>query len=573
MTKFKFHPNISNTHGYQRKLQFRLKILSVVLGLGFLSILSRILHLHISEGRFLKSQGDARTVRVITQAPFRGMIADRNGEPLAISTPVESIWINPQEFDLNHPYLKKLEELLHLDHQALKQRIETHQNKEFLYLKRHLVPELAMYIKSLNVPGLNIQTEYKRFYPLGEVTAHILGFTDLDDRGSEGLELSFNHWLSGSPGKKRIIRDRNGRRVEYIETLKAMQPGKDLMLSLDQRLQYIAYKELKEAVNQAHAIAGSVVILNVKTGEILAMLNQPSYNPNLKQKGDLEGRCRNRAVTDVLEPGSVMKTFAVLAALQSGVVSQHTEIDTAPGFMFLGSNKIQEIENKNYGRLTVAEIMQKSSNVGITKMTLMQPANNLWKTYKKLGFGEITGSGFPGERSGFVQQPHQKAWFVQATMSFGYGLNVTLLQLAQAYAILGAKGLKRPITFIKQPGPVPGEPIMKAELAEQMLGILTGVAQQKASNAKIDGYQVAGKTGSARKASKNGGYKAGEFMAFFAGLVPAKDPQFCILIMIDSPKGGIYYANQIAAPMFAKIAKQALYLWNIPQDNLTVFNH
>ncbi|MFM8455069.1 MAG: peptidoglycan D,D-transpeptidase FtsI family protein [Gammaproteobacteria bacterium] len=554
-----------NLNPVKSHLKVRLWLLSALLGLIVLGFLIRIIDLHVWEKGFLKSQGDARTLRVITQAPFRGMVADRNGEPLAISTPVESIWINPQEFELNHPYVENLAQFLELPLAELKAKIQINKNKEFLYLKRHLVPELAKHIKSLNMPGLNSRTEYRRFYPLGEVTAHVLGFTDIDDKGKEGLELGFNEWLSGQPGKKSIIRDRKGRRVEYLETLQEMRPGKNLILSLDQRLQYIAYKELKETVSRFNAEAGTVIILEVKTGEVLAMLNHPSYNPNLKQKKP-DARYRNRAVTDVLEPGSVMKTFAVLSALESGVVSPHTEIETSPGYLYLGSNKVQEIENRNYGRLNISGIMQKSSNVGITKLVLMQKPDQLWKTYLGLGFGESTGSGFPGEASGFVQKPHPKALFIQATMSFGYGLNVTPLQLVQAYASLGAGGVKRPISFLKKNGPVSGEQVILPAVAEQMIQILTSVTEQPASNAKVPGYKVAGKTGSARKVSLTGGYKAGEFFALFTGVVPAKDPKFAVLVMIDSPKSGANYANQVAAPLFAKIATQALQLWNVPPD-------
>lgn len=542
-----------------------------VLLLAFAAILValgwRVISLHIVEQRFLRHQGEARTVRVVSTSAYRGMVTDRHGEPLAISTPVDSIWLNPKEFCPDHPQLLALAGLLDLSLEQLLEKANRNAGREFVYLQRHVNPDVAAKIKALEVTGVHLKPEYRRYYPAGEVTAHVLGFTDIDDHGQEGLELAFEQWLAGAPGSKRVVKDRRGREVQILEGIREMCSGKDLVLSLDQRLQYLAYRELKAAVQAHQAVGGSAVVMDVQTGEILAMVNQPSFNPNLRIKLQTDGRFRNRAVTDVLEPGSVMKTFSVASALQHGEFTPASVVDTSPGWMVVGKNVVREDKNKNFGLLDVASILKKSSNVGVSKLTLSLPAGKLWDTYRGMGFGLATGCGFPGEVAGSLNRPSDKSAFVLATLSYGYGLNVTPLQLTQAYAVLGAGGIKRQATFLKQEQVPPGERVLDPAVARQVVDMLAMVVTQGSGvKAQVAGYQTAGKTGTARKVSANGGYESDRHVAVFAGLAPASHPRFAITIVIDDPKGALYYGSQVAAPVFSKIAAGALRLFNVRPD-------
>ncbi|MDB6096971.1 MAG: penicillin-binding protein 2 [Francisellaceae bacterium] len=550
------------------KLEYRGRyyILTGFLLLIVTALCWRIIGLQLYDKKFLISQGDARVQRVVTMAPYRGMITDRNGEPLAISTPVKSIWVNPKEIDLSDVKLPAIAKILQIDEKKLKEKIKRNSDKEFLYLKRQVNPDISNKISNLALNGIYQKSEYRRFYPAGEITAQILGFTNIDGQGQEGLELAYDDWLKGQAGQKRIIRDRTGRQVEYVEALKDMKSGQNLALSIDQRLQYLAYRELKEAVIRQKAEAGSVVILDVQTGEILAMVNQPSYNPNMRIKLRNDS-FRNRAVTDVFEPGSVIKTFSVLAALNDGQIKPTTLVDTSPGWLNIGGKIIREDKNKNHGIIDVATIMKKSSNVGVSKLILEAGPDKLWKTYARMGFGNLTGSGFPGESSGTLNRPHKNSPFVLATMAFGYGLTVTPLQLAQAYAILGAKGIKKQVQFLKTNNNTQDERVINPELAQQLVDILKGVIEQPGSNAKVIGYRVAGKTGTARKVGKHG-YSATEHISVFAGLIPAQKPRFSIVVMVDKPQNGLYYGNQVAAPLFSKIAAGVVRIFNIVPDVL-----
>lgn len=548
------------------KYKFRYVCLSFLLFSIIGCLTWRVVSLNVLNQKFLRQQGEMRTQRVVTLPAYRGMITDRFGEPLAISTPVDSIWLNPKEFNEDHPELLSLASLLDISLGEILEKKNKNATREFVYLQRHVNPELAKQIKSLDIPGIHLKSEYRRFYPAGETVAQVLGFTDIDDRGQEGLELSFNDWLEGAPGSKRIIRDRRGREVQTLEGIKDMRSGQDLVLSLDQRLQYLAYRELKAAVASHEAVGGSAVILDINTGEILAMVNQPSFNPNTRVKLQ-EGCFRNRAVTDVFEPGSVIKTFSVASALQNGHVTPATMVDTAPGWMMVGHDIVREDKNKNFGLIDVSTILQKSSNVGVSKLTLALPADRLFETYTKLGFGQNTGSGFPGEAAGTLNKPRRNGSFVLATLAYGYGMSVTPLQLAQAYAILGSGGIKRPISFLKQESTPPSERVMEASVANQVLDMLRSVVEQGSGRkAQVLGYQTAGKTGTARKISSQGGYQKDSHVAVFAGVAPASHPRFAVVVMIDDPKGAEYYGSQVAAPVFSKIAASALRLYNIPFD-------
>jgi cell division protein FtsI (penicillin-binding protein 3) len=410
-----------------------------------------------------------------------------------------------------------------------------------------------------------LRAEYRRYYPSGEVTAHVLGFTNIDDKGQEGLELAFDTWLQGKSGKKRIEQDRLGREVENLANLAEVQPGNDLVLSIDERLQYLAYKALKAAVIKHRAQSGNAVVLDVKTGEVLAMVSDPSFNPNKRERDGAKNHYRNTAVTDAFEPGSVIKTFSMASVLENTKITPATLVDTKPGFIKLQGKVIRDIHNN--GVLDVASILKESSNIGITKLVLNLQARELWETYDRLGFGWSTNSGFPGESPGVLNLPRPNQDFVLATMSFGYGLAVTPIQLAQAYAIIGAGGIKRPVSFLKLSEPPEGTRVLNANVAHQVLDMLTIAVEHERSNARVPGYHVAGKTGTVRKLGKNG-YEEGRYRAVFGGLAPAINPRIAIVVTINEPNTGEYYGNQVAAPVFANIAKGALRLLKIAPDLL-----
>lgn len=538
-------------------------LLTVVSGLAW-----RVVSLNVFEKNFLRYQGDARTIRVVGTPAYRGMVTDRNGEPLAISTPVNSVWVNPKELNVEHPQLLALAAILDISLEQLLEKVARNSGREFIYLQRHVPPAIAEQIKKLDIAGVRLKPEYRRYYPAGEVVAHVVGFTDIDEKGQEGLELAFDDWLQGKKGSKRVVRDRLGREIQILEGLREMRSGQNVVLSLDQRLQYLAYRELKAVVAEHQAASGSAVVLDVQTGEVLAMVNQPSFNPNLRIKCQSDGRYRNLAVLNKLEPGSVIKTFSVVSALQNGLVTPTSMVDTSPGWMTVGGHVVKEVKNKNFGILDVAGILKKSSNVGVSKLTLSLPPECLWETYTRLGFGSVTGSGFPGESAGTLNPP-KKGSFVLATMAFGYGMSVTPLQLAQAYATLGAGGIKRSVTFLKQSEISAGEQVIDPIVARQVVDMLASVVDQgSGGKAKVVGYHTAGKTGTARKISATGGYKEDSHVAVFAGLAPASHPRFAIVVVIDDPKGKLYYGSEIAAPLFSKIAAGALRLFNIPPDIL-----
>lgn len=548
------------------KYKCRYFILAVILLAMAGSLGCRVIYLQVFDTSFLKRQGAMRTIRVVDVPAYRGMITDRNGEPLAISTPVESIWVNPKEFEIDHPHMLALAGLLDMSLEAVLAKVTYYKEREFAYLKRHINPGIAERIKLLGIPGIHLKSEYRRYYPTGEVSAHVIGFTNIDDEGKEGLELAFDAALRGIKGSKRVVRDRRGREVQTLEDLRATRSGHNVALSIDQRLQYLAYRELKSAVLASGAEAGSAIVLDVQTGEVLAMVNQPSFNPNVRLKFRMDGRYCNRAVVFTLEPGSVAKTFSVINALQYGQVTPATLVDTSPGWIKVGGHLVREDRNKNFGIIDVATILKKSSNVGVSKLTLSTPPETLLTTYAKFGFGRSTESGFPGESTGTLVAPKPRS-FVETTMAFGYGMSVTPLQLARAYAALGAGGVLRPVTFLKQNDIPAGEQIVDPVVARQVLNMLSGVVEQGGSiKAKVVGYHTAGKTGTVRKVALSRGYQADRHVAVFAGLAPASNPQFAIVIVIDDPKTDLYYGSQLAAPVFSKIAAGALRVFNIPPD-------
>ncbi|MDA3869639.1 MAG: penicillin-binding transpeptidase domain-containing protein, partial [Gammaproteobacteria bacterium] len=430
----------------------RVSLLLVFL-MAVIVLLARALDMQILRSEFFQRQGDARQLRVVSIPAHRGQIVDRNGEPFAVSTPVNSIWLNPGAMGVSMHRVPELAQVLSMDAPSLKKKILAQQEREFMYLKRRVSPELAEKVMNLAIPGVALQDEYRRYYPTGEVAAHVIGFSNVDDNGQEGIELAFNDWLKGEPGRKRVIRDRLGRVFDDVEHLRSVEPGKPVVLSLDRRLQYLTYRTLKAAVIKHNAIAGSAVVLDAKTGVVLAMVSQPSFNVNDRSQLTPEAT-RNRSVTDVFEPGSTMKPLSMAAALESGVWNATTKIDTSPGYMKVQGNMIRD--SRNYGNLDVSGVITKSSNVGMSKIVLAIDADEQWDMYQNLGLGASSGSGFPGEAVGRLSTSALNSDFARATMAFGYGVSVTPLQLARAYTALAADGVLRPVSFLYQQNEVEG---------------------------------------------------------------------------------------------------------------------
>ncbi len=541
---------------------------TIVLGVMMLSaglLIWRAIDLQVTDGEFLQGQGDARHLRVVEIPAHRGMITDRNGEPLAISTPVDSVWVNPHELITNSDEWPRLARLLELDIDVLSQRLMTRQTREFVYIKRRINPDLAQQVKALGIPGVFLQREYRRYYPAGEVVAHVVGFTNVDDAGQEGLELAYDEWLQGHSGSKRVIKNRLGHVVEDVELINAPEAGKTLRLSIDRNIQYLAYRELKAAIRDHHARSGSIVVLDAKTSEVLAMVNQPSYNPN--NRGTLKSsHVRNRAVTDVFEPGSTMKPFTVAAALESKKYLPGNVIRTAPGYFRVGRDTVRD--TKNYGNLNLTDILVKSSNVGASKLALSLEPEKLWDVYAKSGFGALTYSGFPGEVSGLMKDHWKWSDIDQATFSFGYGMSVTSLQLARAYAVLANGGRMSTVSFLALDAPSPQEQVMDEAVARRVLKMMEAVVSEKGTGAKagVAGYRVAGKTGTVHK-SDIGGYSEERYLSIFAGMAPVSDPRLVAVVMINEPRTEAYQGGQAAAPAFSKVMSGALrQLGVVPDD-------
>lgn len=530
------------------------------------AIMARAVHLQVFNNEFLNEQADTRHLRTEKITAHRGAITDRNGEPLAISTPVDSVWANPAELAAAVDRVPALAQVLGLDSQLLMRRITRSMDKEFLYLKRHLSPEQAHRVMSLQLPGINIIREYRRYYPAGEVTGHLVGFTSVDDTGQEGLELAFNHWLAGESGAKRVLKDRLGRSVENVASIRPPHPGKDLRSSIDLRLQYLAYRALKAAIHRHRADSGSIVILDVRTGEVLAVVNQPTYNPNDRAQFTAE-RYRNRAITDIFEPGSSLKPLVVAAALESGAYQPGSMVDTAPGYVIVGPKKIED--KHELGRVSLTTILARSSNVGATKIAMSLEPDQLWATMAHFGLGALTESGFPGESAGLLT--HFSHWqeISQATLAYGYGVSVTPLQLAHAYAVLGSDGYMRPVSLVALDEPKPGKQVIDADTAVAVRRMLEEVIRPGGTGTKaaITGYRVAGKTGTAWKFAA-GGYSQDKYLSIFAGLAPASHPRLAAVVVIDEPRGSLYYGSDVAAPVFAEIMSESLRLLAVPPDAL-----
>ena len=541
--------------------RFRAPVVFGILLLLFAGLLVRSVWLQSIDNAFLQEQGSSRYSREIEVPAHRGRIVDRSGEPLAISTPVKSIWAFPAQVDTAPDKRAQLAAALEITPQALARRLDD--AGDFAFLAKQVPPEVAARVAALKVKGVHDQTEYRRFYPGGDTMSHILGFTGDGDVGQEGIELAQQEWLGGKPGSRRVIINRRGEIVEDIESIRAPQAGRDLALAIDSRLQYLAFRELKAAVEANKAKAGGLVILDAQSGEVLALANWPTYNPNARNRVARE-RMRNRALTDVFEPGSTMKPFTIASALESGKIRPDTVIQTAPGTLTIGPNTIHDAHVS--GALTVEQVIQKSSNVGAAKIALSLPPPTMWRTLSDAGFGTAPNTGFPGEVSGKLRPA--KTWkpIEQATMAFGHGISVNLVQLARAYTIFASDGELKPVTLLKGNGPVAGRPVVSAQTALAVRHMLELAVQPggTAPKAQVPGYRVAGKTGTAHKLEGRG--YGNKYVSSFVGFAPASAPRLIVAVMIDEPSTGVYYGGDVAAPVFSSVMGSALRMLATPPD-------
>lgn len=543
----------------------RLLVLGGFLALCATGLLARAAYMQVVTRDFYQDQGDARFLREVPIAATRGDIVDRNGEPLAISTPMVSLWVHPKSLAAARDRIPELAAAVGLDARALEESVLARADREFMYLRRRMTPEAADAVIARRIPGVNSMREFRRFYPSGEMFAHVVGTTNVDDRGQEGLEKLYDTWLLGVPGSKRIIRDRLGQVVETIEETRAAKPGSTLQLSLDRRIQFLAHRELKAAIFEHSASSGSMVIVDVTNGEVLAMANYPSFNPNAPEPD--QGVRRNRAVTDLFEPGSVVKAFTVAAGLESGKFKADTLIDTHPGTLPVANHIVRDV--RDFGIIDPTRLLTKSSNVAATRIALELENEHLVDMFARFGFGQPTGSQFPGEVAGYMPSAKGLGLVEKATLSYGYGLSVNALQLAQSYAALANGGRFRPATFLRNGNAdVAERALLDPEIARQVTAMLETVTGPEGSGQKavVPNYRVAGKTGTAKRAVR-GGYEK-SYVSVFAGLVPVSRPRLAAVIVINDPRGGSYYGGQVAAPVFGRVMDDALRLLNVPPDNL-----
>ena len=548
---------------------WRARLLLLLVFCGFMVLAARAFYLQGLHNDFLQQKGETRYARVVEISAHRGMVTDRNGEPLAVSTPVESVWASPADASLSTEQRFKLARLLGMDPAELRRRLADSE-REFVYLKRQLPPEQAAKVVQLNLPGVFLQREYRRYYPAAEVTAHVVGFTGVDDNGQEGIELAYQEWLAGKRGSRRVIKDRLGRIVEDVESIRAPQQGRDLALSIDQRIQYLAFRELKSAIAEHAAKAGSIVVLDATSGELLALANWPTYNPNNRETLKM-ARSRNRAVVDLFEPGSTLKPFTAAAALETGLVGPGSVIDTEHGRFSIGRRTIREVHPEGF--LTVSQVIQKSSNVGSAKIALAMAPQKLWAIFSAVGFGTQTRVGFPGEASGRLRAYQSWKPIEHATMSYGHGISVSLLQLARAYSVFATDGELKQLTLIRRDQPAEGKRVVSRRTAQAVRRMLETVTQPggTATRAQVAGYRVAGKTGTAHKLD-GATYAADRYVSSFVGIAPATNPRLVIAVMIDEPGGKHYYGGEVAAPAFSNVMAGTLRLLGVmpdaPPDNV-----
>jgi len=563
----RFKGKVAHKFAESPLLQMRLPLwrsrLMALLILGsFAVLIGRAFYLQTLNNDFLQEKGESRYRRDIEISASRGRIADRHGDVLAISTPMKSIWAIPPATTMSPVQTRQLADLLETDPKQLAQKLDT--DKTFVFLRRQIPPPVAEQVAALKLPGIGQDKEYRRFYPTGEMTAHMVGFTGVDDKGLEGVELAFHGQLLGQPGSRSVIKDRRGQIVEDVGSIKPPQDGKEIRLALDSKIQYLAYSHLKQAIAENNAKAGGVVVLDVRTGEIVALANWPTYNPN-NREGLSGGQLRNRAVTDTFEPGSTLKPFTIGLALENGKVRSDTVINCAPGRLTIGSATISDAHP--HGALSVAEVIQKSSNVGAAKIAAMLPAQKMWQMFDDVGFGQVPRLGFPGEVSGRVRPWKNWRPIEQATMSYGHGISVSLIQLARAYSVFARDGDLMPLSLTRLDSSTPtGAAVFSPKTAREVrsmleMAVLPGGTAPKA---QIPGYRVAGKTGTAHKLE--GGRYANKFVSSFVGFAPASDPRLIVAVMIDEPSGGKHYGGDVAAPVFAAVMGNSLRTLGIAPD-------
>jgi len=549
--------------GIVRLPVWRARVVMCAMLAAFAVLAGRSVYLQAMHTGFLQEKGEARYSRVLEVPGTRGRILDRHGEALAISTPVQSVWAIPEDVDASPAQLKKLAALLGADPRELHKRLAD-SSRDFVYLKRQIAPEQAEQVARLGLPGIHQHREFRRYYPGGELTAHLVGFTGLDEAGQEGIELAHQASLGGIPGSRRVIKDRLGRVVEDIESIRAAQDGKDLQLSIDGKIQSLAYSALKTAVAEHKAKAGAVVAIDVRTGEVLALANLPSFNPNNRAK--LSGaQLRNRALTDTFEPGSTLKPFTVALALELGKVTPRSMVSSGREPLRIANYTIHDPHPE--GALNVAQVIQKSSNVGAAKIALSLPREDMWDLFNRAGFGAAPQLGFPGEAGGRLRAARSWRPVEQATMAYGHGISVSLVQLARAYTMFARDGELVPLTLVKSDAPAAGTRVLSPQTARAVRAMLELAVQPggTAPRARIMGWRVAGKTGTAHK-QENGGYAPDKYIASFVGLAPASDPRIVVAVMIDEPSAGKYYGGVVAAPVFAQITQGALRLLGVPHD-------
>lgn len=544
---------------------WRLWLVVASIAVVFVALAVRMIYLMVWERPFLVKQANQRILRTQVIPASRGMIYSQDDKPLALSIPKATVWANPHQFQVNENTLKQLSQALHVNKAHLKQRFEDNAGKYFIYLKRNADQSVGKRIKTMHLDGVYVKTQYQRYYPQGRVTSHIIGYTNIDNQGQAGLEKTFNNWLTGQAGKRVVVKDRLGHIVSQIGTKDDAQPGHDLTLSIHSKIQFLAYQVLRKTVKHYQADSGSVVVMDPRNGRILAMANQPDFNPNKPYKPPYS-RYRNRAVTDVFEPGSTMKVFSIMNALKSGQYEPDMKIDTSPGWFMLGNNEVKD--EINNGVLTVKQILQKSSNVGVAKMTLSLPPQHLLSMLHKVGFGQRTQSGFPGERAGKV--PNRSKWrpFDLATLAFGYGITVTPLQITHAYTAIANHGRLCPVTFLDRQRSQRCPQVLDPSIADTMLHMMPAVLKRggTGTRAAIPGYQVGGKTGTAFIADANG-YNKHHHVASFIGIAPIDHPRLVVSVIIKNPQGKRDYGGIVAAPAFAKIMGGALRVLKIPPDS------
>ena len=541
---------------------WRSRLLLALIAGGFLVLAGRAVYLQGLNNDFLQQKGESRYSRVLEISANRGRITDRYGEALAISTPVKSVWAIPEEVQYSSQQRAKLAALLELPPQEIDKRLND--SASFVYLKRQIPPEVAERVSELHIPGLFQNREYRRYYPGGEVMAHVLGFTGADDAGQEGIELAFQSTLAGKSGSRRVIKDRMGQIVEDMESIREAQNGRDLALALDAKLQNLAFSQLKLAVESNKAKAGAIVVLDAKTGEVLALANLPTYNPNNRSR--LSGaQLRNRVITDTFEPGSTLKPFTVALAIEKGKITPETMIATASGSLSIGKATIHDAHT--FGDMSVAQVIQRSSNVGAARIALSLSAEAMWGMFDQVGFGSAPRLGFPGGVGGKLRA--YKTWrpIEQATMAYGHGISVSLLQLARAYTIFANDGELMPLSLLRVDAPLAGKQVISPDTARKLRAMLELAVEPggTAPRARVMGYRVAGKTGTAHK-EENGGYAEHKYVSSFVGLAPASDPRLVIAVMLDEPSAGQYYGGAVAAPVFSAVMGGALRMLGVPPD-------